>query len=53
MFFMAESLSSHFFSGKRRNYKMFSYSDFKMALSLTILGDVVATTLKFINNART
>ena len=32
---------------------MFSYSDFKMALSLTILGDVVATTLKFINNART
>ena len=31
---------------------MLTYSDFKMAFSLAIIGSVAATTLEFINNAR-
>ena len=43
----------HSLSSKSRNSKMFTHSDFKMALSFAIIGSIAATALKFINNART
>ena len=43
----------HSFSSKSRNSKVFTHSDFKMAISFTIRGTAAATTLKLINNART
>ena len=43
----------HSLSSKSRNSKMFTHSDFKMALSSAIIGSIAAIALKFINNART
>ena len=43
----------HCLSSKSRNSKMFTHSDFKMALSFAVIVSIAATTLKFINNART
>ena len=43
----------HSLSSKSRNSKVFTHSDFKMALSFAIIGSIAATALKFINNART
>ena len=43
----------HSLSSKSRNSKMFTHSDFKMALSFAIIGNIAATALKLINNART
>ena len=34
-------------------YSEFTPSEFKMALSFVIIGNIAATALKFINNART
>ena len=38
---------------KSRNSKVLTHSDFKMALSFTNIGSTAATTLRFINNAKT
>ena len=38
---------------KSRNSKVLTHSDFKMALSFTIIGSTAATTLRLINNAKT
>ena len=46
-------LPFHSFSSKSRNSKVFTHSDFKMALSFAIIGVIAANALKFINNART
>ena len=43
----------HYLSSKSRNSKVFTHSDFKMALSLTIIGSIGVSTLEFINNAST
>ena len=36
-----------------RNFQVLAHSDFKMRLSSAIIGGITATTLKFVNNART
>ena len=43
----------HSLSSNRRNSKVLTHFDFKMALSFAIIDGIVATTIKFINNART
>ena len=43
----------HSLSSKSRNSKVFTHSDFKMALSFAIIGSIAATTLekgKFVTN---
>ena len=51
---MSESLSSFYsYSRKSRNSKIFTHSDFKMALSFAIIGSIAATALKLINSVRT
>ena len=42
----------HLLFSKSRNSKMFTHSDFKMALSFAKIGSIAATALKFTNNAR-
>ena len=49
---MTDPLSTFTLSIKSRNSKVFTHSDFKMALSFTIIDSIAATALKFINNAR-
>ena len=41
----------HSLLSSSRNPKVFTHSDFKMALSFGIIGVIAATALKFINNA--
>ena len=41
------------FLSECRNSEVFAHSDFKMTLSFAIIGSIAATTLKFVNNART
>ena len=43
----------HSLSSESRNSKVFTHSDFKLALSFAIISSIAATALKFINNART
>ena len=43
----------HSLSSKSRNTKVFTHSDFKMALTFAIIGNIAATALNFIKNART
>ena len=42
----------HSLSSKSRNSKMFTHSDFKIALSFAIIGSIATTSLEFVNNAR-
>ena len=41
------------FPSECRNSQVFTHSDLKMILSFPILCSIAATTLKFVNNART
>ena len=50
---MAELLSLSLSFSKSRNSKVFTYSDFDMAISFAIIGSILVTTLKIINNGRT
>ena len=43
----------HSLSSKSRNSKVFTYSEFKIALSFAIIDSVATTTFKFMNNIRT
>ena len=43
----------HSLSSKSRISKVFTHSDFKMALSFAIIGSIAATEFKFANNVRT
>lgn len=43
----------HFLRIKSRKSKVFTHSDFRMALSFVMIGTIAATVLKFINNAST
>ena len=52
LFYGRTVIPFHSLSSTSRNSKVFTHSDFKMALSFTII-DIAATALKFVNNART
>ena len=41
------------FCSETKNFEMFPYSDFKIALSFPIVGSIATTTLKFLNSIRT
>ena len=51
--FLYVKIIVHSLSSKRRNTKVFTHSDFKMALTFAIIGNIAATALNFIKNART
>ena len=46
-------ISFHSLSSKTRKSRVFTHSEFKMALNLSIIGIIAATALEFLNNIRT
>ena len=46
-------ISFHSLSSKTRKSRVFTHSEFKMALNLSIIGIIAATALEFLNNTRT